>query len=88
MRMIHDHVAQNIPSCRELVTSACFKQEWMWVKLRLRSVCEGGQCGHSSPKSPLAYSTVRSSQGRGRAQGRLRLLPLWSHGDVTARAEL
>lgn len=80
MTVIQDHVAQNIPSCREVVTRACFKQKWMWVRFRLVSSPEeslwagggGGQCGQSSLKAPFAYSTVRSSQGReqGREEGR------------------
>lgn len=83
--MIHDHVAQNIPSCRELVTSACFKQEWMWVKLRLVSSPEeclwGGTVWAQQPQISLSLQHGQKQpgqrQGAGKAAPAAPLEPWW-----------
>lgn len=71
--MIHSHVAQNIPLCREEVTRACFKQKWMWVRFRLVSSPE--ECGQRScPQNSLGlqHGQKQAGQGAGQRRGKAR----------------
>lgn len=72
----------------KVVTRACFKQKWMWVRLRWVSYPEGISVRGDSvrivaPKLP--WPTAWSEAVRAGSTEGTSLLPLWSRGDVTVR---